>query len=483
MLKCKLEKSSTSCNIDDNKSQLITNDRASKITLTNKNDEDNCTTAASSTSLLAQRTQSQVVQRFVVIPKPRVLNICTLNPNTKEFEVPTGSIYTPQATELSTQAGRMDFNKLKHERPQFLYEQYPLKPALLYDSPLSFVRDPLSRLDQIAYMPQSSWHSITSVLPTCQCALEHTPYNLPEYPSNVQNLRLISGEEECRYNEIAKAAWKTREAFASTEDTSAESVCSTCRRKGFLVPHSSQYYIEPNNELGVEQSTMRETDDAATLSEAYKTAPQSIADSLVCDNENHLERKESCLFYNPCYRYEAENIVEPPLEPVFSSDNSRLAISLDSHEPDYYKSVPVFEVLPTNNFEDYSHQPALRHIDSLLLYARFKQKRRKTRATFEIGEEKPLRFITFFDDAQFVKKSSDEDIIFGGARGLNYKLQCWEESRIAWLSELERRHEVYRRRQKRAELRKLKKQAAQSCSGQCSLWCHRLRSWLAKWKG
>ncbi|XP_011209564.2 uncharacterized protein LOC105230477 [Bactrocera dorsalis] len=478
MLKCKLEKSSTSCNIDDNKYQLITNDRTSTITLTNKNDADNCTTAASSTSLLAQRTHSQELQRFVVIPKPRVLNICALNPNRKEFEVPTGSLYTPQATELSIQAARVDFNKSKHERPQFLYEQYPLKPALLYDSPLSFVRDPLSRLDQIAYLPQSSLHSITSVLPTCQCALELTPYNLPEYPSNAQNSRLISGEEECRYNEIAKAAWKTREAFASTEDTSTESVCSTCHRKGFLVPHSSQYYTDPNNELVVEPSTMRETDDAATLSEVYKTARQSIA-----DNENHLERKESCLFHNPCYRYETKNIVEPPLEPVISSDNSRLAMSLDSYELDYYKSVPVFEVLPTNNFEDYSHQPALRHIDSLLLYARFKQKRRKARDTFELGEGKPLRFIAFFDDAQLVKKSSDEDIIFGGAHGLNYKLQCWEESRIAWLSELERRHEVYRRRQKRAELRKLKQQSAQSCSGQCSLWCQRLRSWLAKWRG
>uniref|UniRef100_A0A0K8WA89 Uncharacterized protein n=1 Tax=Bactrocera latifrons TaxID=174628 RepID=A0A0K8WA89_BACLA len=325
MSKCKLEKSSTSYKIEEKKSQLITNDRTSTITLTNKDDADNCTTAASSTSLLAQRTHCQELQRFVVIPKPRVLNICALNPNTKEFEVPTGAIYTPQATELPTQAACMGFNKPKHERPQFLYEQYPLKPALLYDSPLSFVRDPLSRLDQIVYLPQSSFHSITSVLPCSQCALGRTSYNLPEYPSNVQNSRLISGEEECRYNEIAKAAWKTREAYASTEDTSTQSVCSTCHRKGFLVPHSSQYYTEPNNELVVEPSTLRETDDAATLSEAYKTAPQSIADSLVSDNEKHLETKESCLFHNPCYRYETENIVESRLEPVFSSDNCKCA--------------------------------------------------------------------------------------------------------------------------------------------------------------
>lgn len=83
--------------------------------------------------------------------------------------------------------------------------------------------------------------------------------------------------------------------------------------------------------------------------------------------------------------------------------------------------------------------------------------------------------------AQLVNKSSDVDVIFGSARGLNYKLQCWDDSRIAWLAELERRHEVYRRRQKRAQLRKLKEQAAQSRLGQCSFWCHRLRSWFAKW--
>ncbi|XP_036228825.2 uncharacterized protein [Bactrocera oleae] len=472
MSKCKLEKCSTSCQIDDNEQQLTTNNCASTIKLTNKNDAGNAATAESSSSVLEQTVQSQGLKRSVVIPKPRVLNICSLNPDTKEFEVPTGSKYTSQTTVVPTQSCRVGFNKPKHSSPQFLYEQYPLKPALLYDSPLSFVRDPLNRLDQLDYLQQSSLHSITSVLPTCQCAFGHTQYNLPEYASNTQNFRLISGEDECRYNEIANAAWKTREAFALTNDTSLESVCSTCHRKAFIVSPST------TNEL-LESSRTREIDDAATLSEAYKTAPQSIADSLVCDSEKHFEKKESFLFYNPCYHYEEENTVEPPLEPRFTTDNSQRAISLDSHEPNRFDSVPIFEVLPTNNIEDYSRQPALKHIDSLLLYARFKTKRWKT--TLEIGEGKPLRFITFYDEAQLVNKSSDVDVIFGSARGLNYKLQCWDDSRIAWLSELERRHEVYRRRQKRAQLRKLKQQAAQSRLGQCSFWCHRLRSWFAKW--
>ena len=84
---------------------------------------------------------------------------------------------------------------------------------------------------------------------------------------------------------------------------------------------------------------------------------------------------------------------------IFISSLAQRAISLDSHEPNRFDSVPIFEVLPTNNIEDYSRQPALKHIDSLLLYARFKTKRWKT--TLEIGEGKPLRFITFYDEGTF----------------------------------------------------------------------------------
>lgn len=322
MSKCKLEKSSTSCKIYNNEPQLTTKDRTSTFTLRNKNDADNYSIAESSSTLQQEVTQSQVLKPSLIIPKSRVLNICAVNPDTKEFEVPTGSIPTSQTGDLPLLSCQEGINKPKYTRPPFLYEQYPLKPALLYDSPLSFVRDPLNRLDQIAYLPQSPLHSITSVLPTCQCTFVNTQYNQSENLSNTQNSRLISGEEECIYNEIANAAWKTREAFASIEETSVESVYSTCSRKGFLVPRSTHYYTEPTNEL-VEPSITRETEDTTTLSESYKTASQSKADSLVCDNEKHLKKKESFLFYNPCYHYEGENRVGTPLEQGFSTDNCK----------------------------------------------------------------------------------------------------------------------------------------------------------------
>ncbi|XP_054081147.1 uncharacterized protein LOC114804693 [Zeugodacus cucurbitae] len=447
MSSCKLGKSNISCKINDNEAQLPANDRMSTITFKNINDAYKYSTVESSTSLLKATIPTQEQKRFLVTPKPKVLNICTLNPNTKEFEVATSAKNNAQTGDLPTQNFRVDINKPKHARPPFLYEHYPLKPALLYDSPLSFVREPLNRADQISYLPQRSLHSITSV----------TQINLLKHTLKKQKSRLISGEDDYKYTEIANAAWKTKAAFAWTEGTSSESVCSTCPRKGFLVPHTSEHYTEPIYE-SVETSTTREADNSAILTEVYNTAWQNIADALVGDNEKHLDEKESFLFYNPYYHYEGEIGVETPLDhQAFSSDNSRLNISPNSH------------------------QSEIKHKDSLLLYANLKQKRRKTVATLDIGEGKPLRFTTFFDEAQLANKSSDENIIFGSARGIKYKLQCWEESRIGWLSELERRHEVHRRRQKRAELRKLKQQTAKSRSGLCSFWCQRLRFWLAKW--
>ncbi|XP_012158074.1 uncharacterized protein LOC105664958 [Ceratitis capitata] len=456
---CKLEKISTSSQSEEKERDETVAVSAVTVSDAFKSPQRN----TSRSSLGSSATQFKVSKNHLAIPESKVLNVCSLcgehvedsllankdgSLSSTVSEASGKNIKQPKdsTTNLSQRSHHLVNHRPTDTRPPFLYEQYPLKPALLYDSPLSYVRDPLNRLDQIDYFPQTSLHSLISLLPICHCTSANLPYaNASDNSQHFKYARLHSGEEEDRRGEavfIADAAWETRKAYAPV-DKSVESVCTACRHPAFIAPREPQY--------------------------SHPLETHSTKTAMIPQERNKLdlhrqENVELSLFYNKDYRHKQPIAEEIPPIQVRSNDNTP---SLNSHDLDFHDSVPIFEVLSRNDVENYSNGLALKHKDSFLLYEKLRQKRKHSKLV--VGEEQPLN------------KSSDEVIVFGSAKGLNYKLQCWEESRIDWLSELERRHEVRKRRQKRMEYRKRKQRASEGYTRQCSCICQRIRSWLAKW--
>ncbi|XP_054747735.1 uncharacterized protein LOC129253398 isoform X1 [Anastrepha obliqua] len=387
--------------------------------------------------------------------------------------------------------------KPKHARQSFLYEHYPLKPSLLYGSPSKVGRDHLKLLDQISYLPQKSLHSISASLTTFQCALVNPRISPVDRLENLQHTRLGSGAEARSNNEtvISDTARKTRSAYKAEGET-VENVCANCRRNAFLVSHGSQYSTDTKSTIKVRDVNTTKSLGDTTQPKGHNTLSEK--DKSDFDDQTNLQQQDSLLLYrNKQQRYRQESKAElnesnKDVLPLASSQSSvdigkvstaQATASTNSLAPDYIASVPIFEVLTANAVHNYTNQLPLKHKDSLLLYANLKKKRRKSCSVkiLEVREGKLLRFVRFSDEAHLIRKPSDEDIIFSSARRLNHKAQCWDESRIAWLAELERRQEVRRRRKRRSEYQKSKQNATKSVFGQCTFLCQRIRLWLANW--
>ncbi|XP_067619857.1 uncharacterized protein [Eurosta solidaginis] len=397
-----------------------------------------------------------------------------------------------------------------------LYEHYPLRPALLYGSPSSFICDPLKRLKQMPYLSESpELKFISSALSICQDALvdpEHmstkdnatfrnqTARNRDENLENIQKskhlehvkklsegaTRLKSGREgEYRKTNanIAKSALQTRNAYAAKGE-SIEKVCPMCRRNAFSVARDLKYDTETRSAFedvfkGLNNTMQSKNDykDDLPANDSFvdhgETKCKQLAESeeIDCKLRLHqvLDADES--------KYPENREIKLP-SPQLTGCGTSLA-------SDYNTSVPIFEVLTNNDYKSYANQPSLKQKDSLILYKVLKRKRNNETCDAKISdcrEGKPTGFVRFFDEVRLDCKPSDEHIIFGNARGLRGKSQSWKSSRIEWLAELERRQEVRRRRQKRSASQKCQQNASESyLEKKCSFMCQRIRQWLTKW--